>query len=338
MIFGFNIITGIPEDLALSILGITKLKIAQYAFDKPANNPIRSIGTNYSCGQYWLRVNVNAAILMSAKETIDIEFIKEPDFLILNENFRIGLAEIIGKDNAERLPLLNEWGLWVMRYGMDITVDHIDELMRVFAKTDIPVTNLNSYNAAGMAPPFETYTNKLELYSKSELIELGRIEYKGTLPSHAIGESCDNVRLFLMHKRSSMGYSKRFFTKFEMDSWRLGSYLNPLVVPNAITKAYLDAIGNGDFYTYETAEKVIENKVSNFQNRKTLIELLNHINVNGSIAKARVAHTDGKKFSRALRLLRDIGINGALLDHDSGFERLRNPIDEIYEKCKAYSF
>jgi hypothetical protein len=134
-----------------------------------------------------------------------------------------------------------------------------------------------------------------------------------------------------------MGYAKRFLTKFEFDLWRLDSFLNPLVVTDTFIKAYLDTIGSGNFYKYEDAVKIIENEVSSFQNRSILNELLYNINEKGSVAKAREASADKTRFKKDLKLLRDIGINGALLDSDIKLKLLKNPFDEILDKCKVYS-
>ena len=43
MIFGFKIITGIPEDLAFKILGNTGMKLSRHTYNTPINNPVRAI-------------------------------------------------------------------------------------------------------------------------------------------------------------------------------------------------------------------------------------------------------------------------------------------------------
>jgi hypothetical protein len=134
-----------------------------------------------------------------------------------------------------------------------------------------------------------------------------------------------------------MGNAKRIMRKFEIDTWRLESYLNPLVVTNVFMKTYLDTIGSGDFYTYEKALEIIENKVPNRQNRQMLIELINNINEKGTVAKAREISADKRKYKRDLKLLNDTGINGAFINPNSEFTRIKNPVDEIYNKCKMYS-
>lgn len=339
MIFGFNIITDIPDNLAYKILRIIDTKIGQTSFDMPIHNSIRSICVNNTGGQYYFRVNINAGILITGKETVDIDFVNEPDFTVLDDKFKANLAEIIGKDNAEKLPFLREWILWIMRYGMDIRVDNVYEIMRVFAKTYIPEAHLKPRNAATMLKPYEypAHRGKLEIYPKSELIRLDKIEYKETTVNHLDTKERDIIRLLLVHKRSNMGYAKRFLTKFEMNLWRLESFLNPLVATNVFTKEYLDTIGSGDFYKYDDAVEIIENKVSNFQSRKILIELLNKISEKGTIAKAQSASSDKRKFKKDLILLRESGINGALLNPDTKINRIKNPLDEILRKCKIYS-
>ena len=127
------------------------------------------------------------------------------------------------------------------------------------------------------------------------------------------------IRHVLVNKRSDMSYTKRFLSRFEMNMGFLDSFLYPLVVTNVFIKAYKDSIGNGDFFKYEKAIKLIEEKVPNYRNRKLLISIVNDINEKGSIAKARLASTERNKFQKDLKLLRDIGINGALLDPDSIF-------------------
>ncbi|MCL2816352.1 MAG: hypothetical protein FWD23_17295, partial [Oscillospiraceae bacterium] len=236
------------------------------------------------------------------------------------------------------LPPLRDWSLHTMIYGMDMKVEHIGETMRVFAKTDMPAARLNPKNATGMTEPYESaYRGKLEIYPKSELIRLGKIENKEPPNDYADEEYRDIIRLLLVNRRSNMGYAKRFLKKFEMDLWRLESFLNPLVVTNVFAKSYLDAIGGGDFYKYEKAVEIIENKVSNFQNRQILLELLEAIHEKGTVAKARAAYADKVKFAKDLKLLRDAGINGALLDKGMKIDRIKNPLGDILEKGSMYS-
>ena len=316
MIFGFNVICPVSDELAMGL----NLEVGQYSFDLPINNPIRSIGINYTGSTYFLRVNVNAGVLISGHETLDIEFVKEPDFSALDEKFRLGLCEIVGQTNADKLPLFRDWMLWIMRYGMDIKCDHAGELMKLFAKTPIPQANLNPRNAIGMIPPFETYTAKtakLEIYPKSELIRLNRIDYKNPVE---LRDDSDIIRFYFQHKRSMMGYVKRLLNKFEIDLWRPESFLHPLVVSGAFTAEYLNTIGGGDFYKYETAVEIIENTVSNFQNRRMLIELLNG--------------TGNDK--KAIKLLRECGINRVLIDADMGLDRITNPLDVVRRNCESY--
>ena len=323
MIFGFNIICGISDDLAADILRNINLQVGQYSFETPINNPIRSIGINFA-GAHYLRVNINAGVLISGKETLDIEFVKEPDFSALDEKFRHSLYEIIRKANTDKLPSFSNWMLWIMRYAMDIKVEHISETMKLFAKTNIPSANLNPRNAIGMVKPFETYTAKytaktakLEIYPKSELIKLKRIDYKNPVTPR---DDSDIIRFYFQHKRSMMGYVKRLLNKFEIDLWSPKSFLHPLVVTGAFTTEYLNTIGNGDFYKYETAVELIENTVSNFQKRRTLIEVLK----------------TGIGDKKTIKLLRDCGINGALIDPDMEFNYIKNPFDEIIKRCENY--
>jgi len=343
MIYGFDILSGIPEDLAYRILSDIQGKLSVHYYNMPINNSIRGIMINSSFNQYFLWISINAGILMRGKETIDIDFTGEPDFSMLEEKFKINAAEIFGKSIAERLPPLCEWGVHIMRYGMDIEAGHISEIMRVFAKTNIPSAHLRAKNAATMIKPYDypLYRGNPEIYPKAELIRLGKIEYKGLMDDvdndNKIEESRDIIRMLLVHKRGDMGYARRIMKRFEMDIWRLESHLNPLVVTNVFIKSYLDAIGGGDFYKYDKAVEIIENKIPNFQNRKTLLELLNDINKKGSVLKALESSSDKRKFRNDLKLLRDTGINGALLDPYSRFEIIKNPIDEIYEKCNMYS-
>ncbi|MCL2518398.1 MAG: hypothetical protein FWF15_07535, partial [Oscillospiraceae bacterium] len=105
MIYGFDIMTAIPEDLAFRI----GRKFSQHYYDTPVNNSIRSVMVNYSFGNYILWLNINASVLVCGKETFDILLTKEPDFAILDETFKIHLEEIFGKINI--LPPLQSWGL-----------------------------------------------------------------------------------------------------------------------------------------------------------------------------------------------------------------------------------
>ncbi|MCL2773558.1 MAG: hypothetical protein FWD71_09440 [Oscillospiraceae bacterium] len=340
MIFGFSILKHISDDLALRIIDTIKGTVT----DTSVNNAIRNFSINHFTNSYSIWLTVNAGVLVGGKETVDVEFTNEPDFSALDERFTECLAEIVGKDSAEKIPRLREWGLWTMRYGMDIRLEHIDETMRVFARTDMPVQHLNPQNAIDIVNGVPAYMfretgkkdGKLEIYPKSDLIKLGYLDYKG-ITEHLVEKNKDTVRLVMNHSRRHMGYAKRFLTKFEMDVWRLESFLNPLVVTNTFRKAYLDTIGNGDFYKYETALEIIENEVSNFQNRKILIDLLNNISERGSVAKARECAADKTKFRKELKLLRDAGINGALLEPDAKIGRIQNPFDEICKKCRIYS-
>ena len=340
MIFGFSILKHISDDLALQIIDTIK----GTSTDTPVNNAIRNFSINHFTNSYSIWATVNAGVLVGGKETVDIKFIYEPDFSVLDERFTEFLGEIVGKDNAEKIPPLREWGLWTMRYGMDIKLEHIGETMRVFTKTDMPVQHLNPKNAIDIVNGVPAYIfretgkkdGKLEIYPKSELIKLGYIDYRGAT-EHLVEKNNDTVRLVMNHNIRHMGYAKRFLTKFEMDLWRLESFLNPLAVTNTFRKAYLDTIGNGDFYKYETALEITEKEVSNYQNRKILIKLLNNINEKGSVAKAWESAADRTKFRKELKLLREAGINGALLEPDAKIGRIQNPFDEIYKKCQIYS-
>jgi len=338
MIFGFKIIAGIPEDLAYKILGNAGMKLSRHAYETPMHNPIRAVMVNSNGNQYILWLNINAGVLAGGKETHDIAFVKEPDFSVLDEKFKIHLADIFGETISDRLPPLRAWGLHTMTYGMDIKVGHIAETMRVFAKTDMPAVRLSPKNATGMKEPYESeYRGKLEIYPKAELIRLDKIDCKEPPNDCAAEKNRDMIRFLLINRRSDMGYAKRFLKKFEMDLWRLESFLNPLVVTNVFAKSYFDMVGCGDFYKYEKAAEIIETKVSNFQNRGTLLELLDKINEKGTVAKARAASSDKTKFAKDLKLLREAGINGALLDKGMKIERIENPLGDILEKGTVYS-
>jgi hypothetical protein len=337
MIFGFKIITGLPEDLAYKILANLDMKLSRHIFELPADNSIRSVMVNYSFNQYFLWLSINAGVLCGGRETYDIKFVREPDFFALDARFKTHLVEIFGENISDRLPPLKDWGLYTMIYAMDIKIEHIAETMRIFSKTDMPSARLNPKNATGMTKPYESaHRGKLEIYPKLELIRSSKIDYKGPIDCSE-EENRDIIRLLMINRRSNMAYEKRFLKKFEMDLWSLESFLNPLVVPNVIIKAYLDAIGGGGFYKYESAAEIVENKVANFQNRQTLHELLKNIAEVGTVAKARAAAGDKTKFARDLKLLRDAGINGALLDKRLKVDQIKNPLGDILEKGSLYS-
>lgn len=348
MIFGFNIIMCISDDLAIKIMEITRTKVGKYTYDTPINNAIRGICINNAMNHYFLRLVVNASILISGKETIDIEFEKEQDLSVLDEKFKHNLSEIIGNEYASQLPPMQKWTLWTLIYGMDIEINHIGELMHVFAKTDIPETHLSPpqiktqiekgkiIQSIGSIYDASGNDRKLKIYPKSELLTSNNIDYRG--PTDNLNcKSSNIIRLSLIHKRSDFGYAKRFLTKYEMDLGHLDSFLHPLVVINTFIKAYLDTIGNGDFYKYDVAMQIIENDMPNLHTRKMLIDLLKKINEKGTVAKARLSAIDKTKFQKDLKQLRDIGINGALIAPDSKFDHIKNPIDEIYYKCKIFS-
>jgi hypothetical protein len=341
MIFGFYLVKQISDDLALNIIS----KIHGTSLITPINNAIRTFNINHFTNKFSIWINVNANVLISGKETTDIEFIKEPDFLLLNYRFNMCIAELIGREYADELPPLNEWGCWTMRYGVDIKVKHMDLLIRLFEKTDMPAAHFDPKNAidiANLVPKYlYTSTGKkegtLEIYPKSGLLELNLLDYK-VVNNNELKQNCQDVfRFVLNHSRRHMDYAKRFLNKFEFDLWRLDSFLSQLVVPNVVIKAYLDKIGNGDFYTYNKAVQLIENAVSSFENRKKLINLLNIIDKEGSIPKAREVYGDKHKFKKDLKMLREIGINGAILEADSVFDIVENPYSTLLEKCKAYS-
>lgn len=175
---------------------------------------------------------------------------------------------------------------------------------------------------------------KLFLYSKKDWLLNGKKDYRGG-PVSPDAESENTLRLYLIQKRSDMGYAKRFLEKFEM-SGDLYSFLHPLVVTDGFLRAYMKAIGNGDFYRYDRAMEIIDD-LSHSGSRKLLTCLLQNIRQEGSVANARLASTDKRNFQKELKLLRTAGINGALIEEQSSMEHLANPLDEIRRKCRIYA-
>jgi len=347
MIFGFNIICGISDETADAILEKLCLKVGKYSFNMPVDNAVRSLGINRSGGRYYLRLNVNAGVLVYGRETLGIEFTVEPDFSVLDKKFVGFLAEIVGSENAEKLPLLRDWILWIMVYGMDLKVSDVDRMMKIFRKTNIAVENLmtpavTQYEEKTKMPVLTClydntfgYMGELKIYPLAKMIKAKSVDFKGIMTDS--NNYDDIIRLTLLHKRSFMSHAKRFLTKFEMNLWRLEPFLNPLVVSNAMMKGYLDTIGNGDFFTYEKAVEKVENDVPNLNKRQGLLELLGKIKEKGSVSAVRTNSDDKKKFIKELKLLRDIGINGAFLDENTDLEFLKNPFDLFFEKCRQYT-
>lgn len=266
MIFGFNIITGITENVANNILKITGSKVGKYFYKTPANNSIRGICVNNAGDIYYLRLEINAGVLIRGEETVDIEFVEELDFSMLDENFKSHLAEIIGIYNAEQLPPMHEWILWILIYGMDVKVNDVNETMRAFARTKIPPAHLMPPRIIYDA---ESADRKMRIYPKSKMIKSGKIDYKGKTDD--INADNNIIRLSLINKRSDMSTAKRFLKKVEADSWRLHSFLFPPLVTYVFNKAYHNAIGNGDVKN-EAVIQFIENEINKKCNIFSLYE------------------------------------------------------------------
>lgn len=343
MIFGFNIIQGIAEDTAAAILKAAGTEPGQYTSQTPVNNAIRNLCVNRARNHYFLRVDVHAGVLLCGKETTDIQWVRPPDFDRLDESFRHHLSELFGNRCAESLLPLRNWTLWTLVYGMEIDAEHPGDLLRVLAHTDMPSAHLTppapEPREKSVSPRHLVYDagiddRKLFLYSKKDWLLNGKKDYRGG-PVSPDADSENTLRLYLIQKRSDMGYAKRFLEKFEM-SGDLYSFLHPLVVTDGFLRAYMKAIGNGDFYRYDRAMEIIDD-LSHSGSRKLLTCLLQNIRQEGSVANARLASTDKRNFQKELKLLRTAGINGALIEEQSSIEHLANPLDEIRRKCRIYA-
>lgn len=102
-----------------------------------------------------------------------------------------------------------------------------------------------------------------------------------------------------------------------------------------IDQYYYKVIKKGDYYTYDAAKRIIEEKVSSWEKVVRLTDTLKMISDYEGIAKAK-ARLQGKEleeFRRSLRDLEKLGINPVIIPREWGINYIPNLLNNYYSLC-----
>lgn len=108
------------------------------------------------------------------------------------------------------------------------------------------------------------------------------------------------------------------------------SLLNPEICKQLIQTYYYKIIGEGNWYSLQSAIEKIENKHFNKQKEIRLISVLKRINHYRSIAKAKEVLTDNNLlvFKHTLKDLNSLGINPITIPKEWGIKEIPNLLNE----------
>ena len=134
----------------------------------------------------------------------------------------------------------------------------------------------------------------------------------------------------------------RFETQSRVCEGTVTDYLDSNRTEKEIMKFYKLIVGNGDYYTLDTAIQLIRSKVEHFQKRLALEKLITLIAESSGVWHAKEIFLKGKdkrsaadEFSKRLNQLRKIGINPVVLPSEWGISKLENLFDRIKENIEV---
>lgn len=125
---------------------------------------------------------------------------------------------------------------------------------------------------------------------------------------------------------------KMLETLYRKESRVMKGMLSDENCSEAIDKYYYKVIKKGDYYTFDAARRIIEEKVSRWEKVVRLTETLKMISDHGGIAKAKSTLQDEKleEFRRSLRELSHLRINPVTIPKEWGIDHIPNLLDNYY--------
>lgn len=108
--------------------------------------------------------------------------------------------------------------------------------------------------------------------------------------------------------------------------------LSDEVCSEVIDGYYYKVIKNGDYYTFDAAKRIIEEKVSKWEKVVRLTDTLKMISDYGGIAKAKstLQSKELEEFRRSLRELEKLGISPVTIPREWGIYYIPNLLDNYY--------
>ena len=125
---------------------------------------------------------------------------------------------------------------------------------------------------------------------------------------------------------------KKFEAACRKESRVMKGMLSDEKCGGAINKYYYKVIKKGNYYTFDAARRIIEEKVSRWEKIVRLTETLKMISNHEGIAKAKSTLQDEKleEFQRSLRELSHLRINPVTIPKEWGIDYIPNLLDNYY--------
>lgn len=259
----------------------------------------KSVSSKYQYPYMQLSITLNPAILIGKgyEEIIENTDIDEVKRVFDNEVFSI----------HRKLPRLINWTVNRIDYAVNIETEYVKEYIRLFQRGDKPCDFKEPYDKRSK----RRKQLKGSLYLTSNSVNINFYD-KGNERKKAGVEGIDNLlRIEVQCKKNKVNSIKK---SKGFDSCLVGYFLDLSLSTEIINYYFRKVIGTGNYLTLAEAIRTIESSSYRRKTKDKCIDVLQQINKQRSIWKAREkSKYDKSEFNKYLKYIVGLEINPATI-------------------------
>jgi hypothetical protein len=198
------------------------------------------------------------------------------------------------------------WTLNRIDYAINITTPYVKEYIELFQRSDIPYRFQIPYDKKAKIRKHKQ--GSYYIFNKSTIINFydksdERLKKKGEV----VESAKDILRLEVQCKKGKTNAMKY---KYDFDIKYLGYFLSKELSTETLANYYYKTIGTGEFYKLDKAKEIINNSDNKPGMKEKLIKVLEEVNSNRSIWKAKKnTQYSEESFRKYLKIIRELEIN-----------------------------
>lgn len=289
---------------------------------------------------YYLKAKVNPGVLIDQDY---INPISSDEISTLIKEF-----DMLSRAVSEHMPRFSDYKINRIDYCINLDIKEIgkglspQEIMKIIRRSDKPrgYKEFMKYDksAKKSKPPKDSYylingSVNVNIYDKYE--QLKKEKKDGKIPDWVPIEEAQNIiRFEIQCKQSKM---KELRETYDIKKHDHESILSSEMCEEVLLSYFRKIIGPGEYYTIQTAKKIIEKSDYADNEKKEMVNALELVSLKRSIRKARESldsKSKKKSFNEALDNLRQLNINPVTIPRDWDIKSIPSLEDYIIKEIK----
>lgn len=282
---------------------------------------------------YYVTLAINPLNMIKPSNIYRIDLFRcsKKNVRLLSKRFRSIISNLLGYEYGS----LSEWKARRVDYTANLgfnteeekkafyKIVHKSSLYSRTSRKYIKDIDLEDQSAAEGNKGYKTL-----FYDKSEEIEE---HFKdGSRKNALLKRSRYTIR---MEHQCYYGELNKIRDRHQFRNKSIVRYLREDIAVEFLTERYRKMVGEGDFYSLDSAVRKIEESSLTKLRKRRVIQYLHEVNDNGGTMK-KAKHNIARRFSVSTfrsrkKDLASIGINSVLLDEESGLDYIESPLKTI---------